>query len=86
MAYALEGEPKMVNKTYVFFVYFKVLEESHFTLGKKKTKLTTVSWNQVTTRWNGKKGDHVMNQVILHAQQTVYKRLNSSAAVIFQVE
>ena len=35
---ALEREPKMVNKTYVFFVYFKVLEESHFTLGKKKNE------------------------------------------------
>ena len=61
MVYALEKEPEMLIKTQLLFVYFKVLEESHFTLKKKKTKkktkqntkLKTVSWNQVTTRWKG---------------------------------
>ena len=44
MAYALEREPEMLNKTQVLFVYFKVLEEGHFTLKKTKNrKLTTVS-------------------------------------------
>ena len=47
MAYALERELKMLIRMQLLFVYFKVLKESHFTLGKKKqnktknTKLTT---------------------------------------------
>ena len=49
MAYALERELEMLIRMQLLFVYFKVLEESHFTLGKKNktkqknTKLTTVS-------------------------------------------
>ena len=57
MAYALERELEMLIRMQLLFVYFKVLEESHFTLGKKKTKqkkkktkLATVSRNRVTTR------------------------------------
>ena len=44
-----QRELEMLIRMQLLFVYFKVLEESHFTLGKKKqnktknTKLTTVS-------------------------------------------
>ena len=38
MAYALERELEMLIRMQLLFVYFKVLEESHFTLGKKKNK------------------------------------------------
>ena len=36
MAYPLERELKMLIRTQLLFVYFKVLEESHFTLEKTK--------------------------------------------------
>ena len=38
MAYALERELEMLIRMQLLFVHFKVLEESHFTLGKKKNK------------------------------------------------
>ena len=41
MAYALERELEMLIRTQLLFVYFKVLEESHFTLGKKNKKHET---------------------------------------------
>ena len=75
----------MFIKTQLLFVYFKVIEESHYAFDIKKKKHETEN-SKLKPGYSALKGDHVMDLEILHAQQTVYKRLTSSAAFIFQVE
>ena len=64
MPYALEREPEVFIRTQRLFVYFKALKESQYTFDKQKEK---TKWEQLQRAEMGKKGDHVMNQEILHA-------------------
>ena len=63
MAYALEREPEMFLRTQQLFI-LRRLKKASTPLTYKKTKQKQENEN---SELKGQKGDHVMNQEILHA-------------------